>query len=85
MARNMYTIHSVTVQKQIYRLLIALFPYIAMTTKQRICNGTLKVKINLHFFVTVCCRSAATKARHIFIDCLRQFVGVCCAKVLEEL
>ena len=35
--------------------------------------------------MTVGSRSAATKAHHIFIDCLRQFVGVCCAKVLEEL
>ena len=67
------------------QLLIALFLYIAMTTKQRVCNGILKVKINLRFVLTVGCRSAATKAHHIFIDCLRQFVGVCCAKVLEEL
>ena len=42
----------ITVQKQIYRLRIALFPYIAMITKQRVCNGTLKVKVNLRFFLT---------------------------------
>ena len=42
----------ITVQKQIYRLRIALFPYTAMITKQRVCNGTLKVKVNLRFFLT---------------------------------
>ena len=67
------------------QLLIALFLYIAMTTKQRVCNGTLRVKINLHFFLTVGYHLAATKTHHFFSDCLRQFVGVCCAKVLEEL
>ena len=35
------------------QLLIALFLYIAMTTKQRVCNGTkLRMKINLRFFST---------------------------------